>query len=127
LSRRQLILLTTAAAMSRCASPRETEMSGPEADGGWANGRSGARPDSAPTGGKRGEHSLGLGRRDGLLDVPEAYDPRRAAPLLLLLHGAGGTGARAMRSMQPSADRHGIILVAPDSARRTWDLIVTEE
>jgi len=130
LSRRQLLLLTTAVAVSGCALPREVDMSDSDSGAGtdgWERGRIGARPPGrAPAGGARGEQSLGLGARDGSLYVPESYDPRRAAPLLLVLHGAGGSGARAMRAMQPYADRHGIVVVAPDSARRTWDLIASE-
>jgi len=103
-------------------------VSGESGEGeGWASGRIGARPaSSSHARAVRGEQPLGLGGRDGVLYVPDTYDPGRAAPLLLVLHGAGGAGARAMRAMQPHADRHGIIVVAPDSARRTWDLIASE-
>jgi phospholipase/carboxylesterase len=129
LSRRQLLLLPAALAAGRCALPAEVDMrdseSGAEADG-WERGRIGARPGRSHADGVRGEQSLGLGPRDGSLYVPETYDPRRPAPLLLALHGAGGSGARALRAMQPYSDRHGIIVVAPDSARRTWDLIAAE-
>lgn len=42
---------------------------------------------------------------------------------MLLLHGAGGAGARTARMMQPYADREGFLLIAPDSAGQTWDVI----
>jgi phospholipase/carboxylesterase len=140
LSRRQLLLLASTAAVARCVPARQEhaaadaeaeDVSGEgdveERTEGWSTGRIGARPASpSRIAAVRGEQPLGLGRRDGVLYVPDGYDPSRAAPLLLVLHGAGGSGARALRAMQPYADRYGIIVVAPDSARRTWDLIAFE-
>ena len=55
-----------------------------------------------------------------------AYRPPSAAgplPLLVLLHGAGGYPPGFLQKMEPVADRLGIILVAPHSSDRTWDLI----
>lgn len=73
----------------------------------------------------RGQHALGLEHeRDGLLYLPEGYDPGVAAPLLVLFHGAGGT-AQSVSYAFPLADRHGVIILAPDSRdQRTWDLVL---
>jgi len=63
-----------------------------------ARGRLLARPtqrieEAMPT----GLHPLGLnGTRDGLLYVPESYQPDRPAPLVLMLHGAGGTARNGL-------------------------------
>jgi phospholipase/carboxylesterase len=75
------------------------------------------RPD-----GERDE-PLGLGDdRDGLLYVPDTAEP--GAPVLVFLHGAGGSGRAHLRAVLAAADRYGVVLVAPDSrARTTWDLI----
>ena len=56
-----------------------------------------------------------------------AYRPPTAAtgplPLIVLLHGAGGYPPDFLQSMEPLADRLGVILIAPHSSGRTWDLI----
>jgi phospholipase/carboxylesterase len=70
-----------------------------------------------------GEHALGLGSdRDGVLNVPKDYRPDSPAPLMVLLHGAGG-GARRVVSFLSVAEAHGIIVLAPDSRGPTWDVI----
>src|SRR6185437_4861583 len=48
----------------------------------------------------------------------------RSAPLMVLLHGAGGTGRRELRPVLAAADRYGTVIVAPDSRGRTWDLLL---
>jgi phospholipase/carboxylesterase len=70
-----------------------------------------------------GEHPLDLGRdRDGLLVVPRGYAPEKAAPLAVMLHGAGGQ-ARRLASRFPMADEFGVILLVPDSRGTTWDAV----
>lgn len=71
-----------------------------------------------------GEHPLGLNAgRDGLLFVPRSYRADTPAPLVVMLHGAGGTGAR-MRFTFAIAEEFGIVVLAPDSRdNRTWDAI----
>jgi phospholipase/carboxylesterase len=70
-----------------------------------------------------GQHSLDLGRdRDGVLVVPRGYSPEQAAPLALMLHGAGGQAQR-LASRFPMADEFGVILLVPDSRGTTWDAI----
>ncbi len=73
----------------------------------------------------RGVGLLGLGReRDGLVYVPGSLDPARAAPLLVLLHGAGGRATDIANPFVEGAEANGIVLLAPDSRGRTWDVIV---
>ena len=56
-----------------------------------------------------------------------AYRPAKPAagplPLLILLHGAGGYPQGFLQKMEPLADKLGVMLVAPHSLDRTWDLI----
>ncbi|MGD9894586.1 MAG: alpha/beta hydrolase [Dehalococcoidia bacterium] len=71
-----------------------------------------------------GLHSLGLGaERDGVRYVPAGYDPAYPAPLVLMLHGATGNGQRTVASLMQLADEFGLILLAPDSRLRTWDVL----
>jgi predicted esterase len=69
--------------------------------------------------------ALGLGSegRDGQLYVPSGYNIGRVYPLVLMLHGAGGSGRGALTPFLGAADAAGLILVAPDSRGTTWDFI----
>jgi phospholipase/carboxylesterase len=70
-----------------------------------------------------GQHPLGLGSgRDGLLCVPASYRAASAAPLAVLLHGAGGS-ARRIVSLLGIADTLGVVVLAPESRGSTWDVI----
>lgn len=72
----------------------------------------------------RGLLPLDLGvHRDGLLFVPESYDPERPAPLLVMLHGAGGDAAHGLAPYLSIAEERGLLLLAPESRRSTWDLM----
>lgn len=72
-----------------------------------------------------GLHKLGLDPiRDGFLYVPPSYKPAVPAPLLILLHGAGGD-SRVFEAIAPTlADPEGMVIMAPDSSSRTWDRIL---
>jgi phospholipase/carboxylesterase len=62
--------------------------------------------------------------RLGLISVPPGYSPDRPAPLLVLLHGAGGEAKQAIGWLQTVADEAGLILLAPQSEGATWDVIM---
>lgn len=84
-----------------------------------------ARPtivtDPAPT----GLQPLKWGdKRDSYLYVPPHYTPLRPLPLAVLLHGAGGHARHGIELLHHLADTAGLILVAPASTGRTWDIIV---
>jgi predicted esterase len=71
-----------------------------------------------------GRQSLALGgSRDGLLYVPAAYDADVAAPLAVMLHGAGGSARSGIRPFETLADEAGLLLVVPESRGMTWDII----
>ncbi|PYR31874.1 MAG: phospholipase [Acidobacteria bacterium] len=61
--------------------------------------------------------------RDGALYVPKGYTVERPAPLLLWLHGAGGTG-QVSDMLGALADEFGYIVLAPDSREWTWGAIL---
>jgi phospholipase/carboxylesterase len=87
-------------------------------------GRIAARPHPARTEGPLGLHPLSLGSgRDSWIYVPQRYQPRRPAPLIVSLHGAGGEGRNHLGRLRPLADRDGLILLAPTAREHTWDVI----
>lgn len=122
-SRRALLALGTAAtiaAATACGDDGGTQPTG-------GSGRLSARV-AAPTGTiAPGFTQLQLGSgRDGFIWVPESYDPATPAPLLLLLHGAGRTSQDwAQAPLEDVFGRKGIVIVAPDSRRGTWDRMLT--
>lgn len=69
------------------------------------------------------ELGLGANDRDGIVYVPDSAG--HAAPLMLLFHGFGGTGRREIAAVRAQAERHGVIVVAPDSRGQSWDIIVS--
>ena len=64
--------------------------------------------------------------RDGLLYVPRGADPRRATPLVVLLHGLRGNARDTAGLLQGLADRAGFLLLVPESRGRTWDALLGE-
>jgi phospholipase/carboxylesterase len=50
--------------------------------------------------------------------------PELPAPLVLLLHGAGGTAQHGLELLVGQADDAGLVLLAPSSQGRTWDLLL---
>jgi phospholipase/carboxylesterase len=85
-----------------------------------------ARPEqiAAPPTAVPGRHPLGLdGRRDGAFLVPAGPDPAKPAPLIVALHGAGGLAMQMLDLLAVSAERQGMIVLAPESRGSTWDVI----
>jgi predicted esterase len=79
---------------------------------------SGRRPQSA------GLHALDVDTaRSALLYVPVGYRADRPAPLVVMLHGAGGHPQRVLDYVTTLADSTGVILLAPKSAGMTWDVV----
>jgi phospholipase/carboxylesterase len=71
-----------------------------------------------------GLHPLGLRTdRDALLYVPEAAAKADKSPLVVSLHGASGKADRGINLLRAEADKHGFLLLAPDTSRGTWDII----
>jgi phospholipase/carboxylesterase len=70
---------------------------------------------------KYGESRLGIadGERDGTLYVPKKYKAGVPMPVIVMLHGAAGSGEDARR-LFPLAEEFGVILVAPESRGLTW-------
>ncbi len=96
--------------------------SGSEAGTAHAQGRITARPRKGVTTSGTGTRALGLGEaRDGLLQLPA--NAAAPLPLLVLLHGAGGSGAGIARRLGVAASESGIAVLAPDSRAATWDAI----
>ena len=69
------------------------------------------------------ERPLRLGTdRDAILRLPPKTDDG-PLPLLVLLHGAGGSGAALLRRMNGTPAGAGVAVLAPDSRDATWDAI----
>jgi phospholipase/carboxylesterase len=71
-----------------------------------------------------GRYELKLDRsRDGMLYVPAGYKADAATPLIVWLHGAGGSG-QVSANLASMADEFGYLVLAPDSREWTWDVIL---
>ena len=93
-----------------------------------AKGRLRSRPIQLTQEGTPGLHPLKLdGARDGFLYVPKGYSSSSIAPLILMLHGAGGDAEGALNILQRLADPVGAILLAVDSRSSTWDIIMMSQ
>lgn len=87
-------------------------------------GRLAARPGTAGGGGTLGRRPIVVeGAPAGLLYVPAGYDAGSAAPLALMLHGAGGTSEQGMGFLLHLAEEAGLLLLAIDAVRPTWDVV----
>ena len=91
-------------------------------------GRLSARP-HRPTldADKPGPRLLGLGgKRDGILYVPKGHRADQPAPLVVMLHGAGGNARNSLGSWQKLADDAGLLLLVPESRGPSWDIIADD-
>ncbi len=74
----------------------------------------------------RGETRIAPDRERGaLLYVPQSYATDTPAPLIVALHGSGGSASRWSRLFDECEVR-GIVLLAPDSRGHTWDRITSD-
>ncbi len=88
-------------------------------------GRLTARPGPPTDRGPLGLQPLGFGDpRDGLRYVPDNYREDRPSPLVVTLHGAGGSARGGLDPLLGLADEHGLMLLAVDSRGKSWDVIV---
>jgi phospholipase/carboxylesterase len=95
----------------------------------FTKGRLRVRPAAEPISDPQplGLRPLGTGapaRGDHLLYVPEGYGVRHPAPIMVLLHGAGGDASATLELLRGLAEATGSILLAPTSREYTWDVIV---
>jgi phospholipase/carboxylesterase len=87
-------------------------------------GRLSTRPHKSTKTVTPGEHILAEeGTRRAILFVPSTYDPTRAAPFFLALHGATGSGDSMLRGSRAAAEAHGVVMLSPSSRNYTWDAI----
>ncbi len=99
-------------------------MESSKADSSASEGRLLSRPKSPTATAAPGLHPLGLdGQRDGFVYVPKTYRADRPAPLVLMLHGAGGDANGALKIIRHLADPFEMIVLAVDSRQKTWDII----
>ncbi len=86
-----------------------------------SSGELGARPVATAGAAKSGIQQMD----GGLLYVPKGVSGDRPAPLVVMLHGAGGTAQHSIDLARAHADRLGFILFAPGSRAATWDIIAS--
>lgn len=86
-----------------------------------------ARPSGQPTASAvtPGLQPLGVDvRRDGHIYVPQGYEPGVPLPMALLFHGYTGSARQGIELLRPHADERGILLVAVQSRKVTWDVVM---
>jgi phospholipase/carboxylesterase len=66
------------------------------------------------------------GERDSFLYVPHTLDRAAPAPLLVLLHGAGGHAHQALNLLRGVPEARRTMLLAPASSAFTWDVVVDD-
>ncbi len=82
-----------------------------------------ASPSGAPW--PPGRHRLGLaGERDAVLYVPEGLRPEAPVALWIMFHGAGGFPEKVLPFIEPHADAHKFLVLAPQSTFPTWDIVI---
>lgn len=82
-----------------------------------------SRPATAKTTAPPGLRELGLRRwRDAVIRVPASADGR-GLPLIVLFHGAGGSGSEFLRYLTAALETVDAVILAPDSEGTTWDAV----
>jgi phospholipase/carboxylesterase len=88
------------------------------------DGRITARPGAGDGFPGAGTHPLLLqSGRDGRLYVPSTLPRDVPAPLVLMLHGASGSGQQTVSVFESLSEELQFLLLAPDSRDVTWDAI----
>jgi len=59
--------------------------------------------------------------------VPGALNAAQPVPLLLVFHGAEGTGASMIKKFRALADRNGFLIAAPDGIGGRWNALQPDE
>lgn len=78
-----------------------------------------------------GNYEVRLGnqddQRDMIIHIPPAYDGSVQLPMVIVLHGGGGSGAQVQRQIQldPYADEYGFVAVYPDGSGRFDEALFT--
>ena len=111
LTRRALLRSALLAGLSACGGPAPAPAAGSRfrlAVRSAAPGRTALRPGTSSVRLRNG--------REGLLHVPS----RAPRGLVVALHGAGGDAADGLGLVRAQADRLGLVVLAPASARSTW-------
>jgi len=67
------------------------------------------------------------GGKQALLYVPQSAMEHGSAPLVVMLHGAGGTARHSLDLVRGHADEQGFILLMPSSEAQSWDVISLRE
>lgn len=69
----------------------------------------------------------GADRREVLLHLPPAYDGEARLPLLIVLHGGGGSAQQVRRStgMDADADEYGFVVAYPNGSGRLGSALLT--
>jgi phospholipase/carboxylesterase len=131
IGRRDFLSLTAGAVsvglLAACDTGREGLKGEQQVESARSRGRLRARanPPSSNAAVSTGLRPLGLGStRDGLLYVPAGYGEQEKAPLALTLHGAGDNARSGISHFLHLADTAGVVLLAPESRGRTWDVLV---
>lgn len=108
------------AAISACATQPASAM--PQSASS-VDGRLVARPGVArKPSAQRGEFNL-FESPQPLAFIPNIVDAKKPAPMILLLHGAGQRAERLLTRITPAAQARGVIILAPQAASATWDII----
>ncbi len=132
LSRRTLLhggSLSIVTALAACAGREESDAGGtpaPRPSAEQSQGRLAFRPPSAPAAAarRRGRFDLDVA---GAVKLAAVYVPpdadREDLRLVVMLHGAGGRAGSALDILRDEADAGNLLLVAPQSTGRTWDVL----
>jgi predicted esterase len=130
INRRDFLRLTAGTASAGLLAACDTGrggLKGQQVESASSRGRLLVRPNPPPSDAavSTGLRPLGLGsNRDGLLYVPAGYGELAKVPLALTLHGAGGNARSGISHFLHLADTAGVVLLAPESRGRSWDVLV---